>query len=27
MSWFKREKAGISTATANKKEAPDGMWN
>ena len=26
MSWFKREKAGISTATANKKEAPDGMW-
>ena len=27
MSWFKRQKAGISTATANKKEAPDGMWN
>ncbi len=27
MSWFKREKAGISTATANKKEAPAGMWN
>ncbi|MBP3943111.1 acetyl-CoA carboxylase carboxyltransferase subunit beta [Sphingobacteriaceae bacterium WQ 2009] len=27
MSWFKREKVGISTATANKKEAPDGMWN
>ncbi len=27
MSWFKREKAGISTATANKKEAPDGVWN
>ena len=27
MSWFKREKAGISTATANKKEAPDGIWN
>ncbi|UIR55230.1 acetyl-CoA carboxylase, carboxyltransferase subunit beta [Sphingobacterium sp. SRCM116780] len=27
MSWFKRDKAGISTATENKKEAPDGMWN
>lgn len=27
MSWFKRNKAGISTATENKKEAPDGMWN
>jgi len=27
MSWFKRDKAGINTATENKKEAPDGMWN
>ncbi|MBV2227750.1 MAG: acetyl-CoA carboxylase, carboxyltransferase subunit beta [Sphingobacterium mizutaii] len=27
MSWFKRNKAGIHTATQNKKEAPDGMWN
>jgi acetyl-CoA carboxylase carboxyl transferase subunit beta len=27
MSWFKRNKAGIQTATENKKEAPDGMWN
>ncbi len=27
MSWFKREKAGINTATENKKEAPDGLWN
>lgn len=27
MSWFKRSTAGINTATANKKEAPDGMWN
>ncbi len=27
MSWFKRNKAGINTATENKKEAPDGMWN
>ncbi|MFZ4863615.1 acetyl-CoA carboxylase, carboxyltransferase subunit beta [Sphingobacterium sp. Mn56C] len=27
MSWFKRSKAGINTATENKKEAPDGMWN
>ena len=26
-NWFKRNKAGISTATENKKEAPDGMWN
>lgn len=26
MSWFKRDKAGISTATENKKEAPDGLW-
>lgn len=27
MSWFRRSTAGINTATANKKEAPDGMWN
>lgn len=27
MAWFKREGAGISTATKNKKEAPDGLWN
>ena len=27
MSWFKRNKAGIQTATEHKKEAPDGMWN
>jgi len=27
MSWFRREKAGISTATEHKKEAPDGLWN
>lgn len=27
MAWFKRNKAGISTATENKKEAPDGLWN
>ena len=27
MSWFKRDKAGISTKTENKKEAPDGLWN
>lgn len=27
MSWFKRDKAGINTATENKKEAPDGLWN
>ncbi|MGH2623750.1 MAG: acetyl-CoA carboxylase, carboxyltransferase subunit beta [Sphingobacterium sp.] len=27
MSWFKRNKAGIHTATEHKKEAPDGMWN
>lgn len=27
MSWFKRNKAGIKTATEHKKEAPDGMWN
>jgi len=27
MRWFKRDTAGINTATENKKEAPDGMWN
>lgn len=27
MSWFKREKKGISTTTEEKKEAPDGLWN
>lgn len=27
MAWFKRNKAGINTATENKKEAPDGLWN
>ncbi len=25
-SWFKRRKQGISTSTAEKKEAPDGLW-
>jgi acetyl-CoA carboxylase carboxyl transferase subunit beta len=25
-SWFKRRKKGISTSTADKKEAPDGLW-
>lgn len=25
-SWFKRGKKGISTSTAEKKEAPDGLW-
>lgn len=27
MAWFKREKKGIITATQEKKEAPDGIWN
>lgn len=27
MAWFKREKKGIHTATEEKKEAPDGLWN
>jgi acetyl-CoA carboxylase carboxyl transferase subunit beta len=26
MSWFKRLRSNIQTATANKKEAPDGIW-
>ena len=27
MGWFKRIKEGISTATHNKKETPDGLWS
>ncbi|MEZ4910296.1 MAG: acetyl-CoA carboxylase, carboxyltransferase subunit beta [Saprospiraceae bacterium] len=27
MSWFKRLKEGIQTATKNKKETPDGVWH
>lgn len=27
MSWFKRLKTGIQTATKNKKETPDGLWH
>ncbi len=27
MSWFRRDKKGISTRTEEKKEAPDGLWN
>lgn len=27
MSWFRRDKKGISTSTEEKKEAPDGLWN
>ncbi len=27
MAWFKRDRAGINTATEHKKEAPDGLWN
>ncbi len=27
MSWFKRIKGGITTATHNKKETPDGLWS
>ncbi len=27
MGWFKRIKGGISTATHNKKETPDGLWS
>jgi acetyl-CoA carboxylase carboxyl transferase subunit beta len=26
MSWFKRLQEGIKTATANKREAPEGVW-
>lgn len=27
MSWFKRLRGGITTATREKKEAPDGIWH
>ena len=27
MGWFKRLQDGIKTATANKKEAPEGLWH
>lgn len=27
LSWFKRLKDGIQTATKSKREAPDGLWN
>ena len=27
MGWFKRIKGGITTATHNKKETPDGLWS
>ena len=27
MGWFKRLQDGIKTATANKKEAPEGIWH
>ena len=26
MSWFKREKEGITTSTNEKKETPEGLW-
>ncbi|MEX1002033.1 MAG: acetyl-CoA carboxylase, carboxyltransferase subunit beta [Crocinitomicaceae bacterium] len=26
MGWFKREKQGINTSTAEKKETPEGLW-
>jgi len=26
MGWFKRQKEGISTSTADKKETPEGLW-
>ena len=26
MSWFKRSKEGITTATIDKKEVPEGLW-
>ena len=26
MSWFKRSKEGITTATSDKKEVPEGLW-
>ena len=27
MGWFKRIKGGITTATHQKKETPDGLWS
>lgn len=27
MSWFKRNKEGITTSTNDKKETPEGLWN
>ncbi len=27
MGWFKRNKEGITTSTAEKKETPDGLWH
>ena len=27
MGWFKRIKGGITTATHDKKETPDGLWS
>ena len=26
MSWFKRNKTGITTSTSEKKETPEGLW-
>ena len=26
MSWFKRNKEGITTSTKEKKETPEGLW-
>ena len=26
MSWFKRNKEGITTSTSEKKETPEGIW-
>ena len=26
MSWFKRNKEGITTSTSDKKEIPEGLW-
>ena len=26
MSWFKRDKEGITTSTKEKKETPEGLW-
>lgn len=27
MSWFKRDKEGITTSTSDKKETPEGLWS